>query len=96
MCISNISTNLASSDTEGVEHYRGSESTQPLPVRLESLQLLAMLTKKYFPLVRHCLKLICDLVQRCLHDPDSLCAVTWVKGNMIFSLQTSVLKSCVI
>ena len=70
MCVKNISTDLTRSDTEGVQYNRGPETPQPLPVRLESLQLLAMLTKKYFPLIRNCLQLICDLVQRCLQDAD--------------------------
>ena len=70
MCVKNVAPDLTHNDTDGMQYSRGPETPQPLPVRLESLQLLAMLTKKYFPLIRNCLKLMCDMVQRCLQDPD--------------------------
>ena len=70
MCVKNVTLDLTHNDTDGMQYSRGPETLQPLPVRLESLQLLAKVTKKYFPLIRNCLKLMCDLVQRCLQDQD--------------------------
>ncbi len=57
MCVRNIVPELLqATDAEGLTHSRrglgSNESHQPLPVRLESLQLLATLCNKFFPLVR--------------------------------------------
>ncbi len=71
MCIKNISTDvIIISDSEPTLHSKPCDTLQPLPVRLESLQLLATLAKKYFALVRHHLRLMCEVVQRCLQDSD--------------------------
>ncbi|KAI0231144.1 HEAT repeat-containing protein 6 [Lamellibrachia satsuma] len=68
LCIGNVTLHLMD-ETEGVT--RGSDSLQPLPVRLESLQLLAQLAKGYFPLVRTSLLLIRRLIEYCLRDQDT-------------------------
>ncbi len=61
MCVKNVApTLLDTHDPSGDRsprkptHYvrEGSSSMQPLPVRLESLQLMAQLTKGYFPVIR--------------------------------------------
>ena len=49
MCVSNIEPHLVE-ESEGAAS--ASEALQPLPVRLESLQLLAQLCKGYFPVMR--------------------------------------------
>ncbi len=70
MCIKNISNEIGKKESDFVHCGKGSDGVQPLPVRLESLQLLATITKRYFALVRPNLKLMCDVVQRCLQDSD--------------------------
>ncbi|KAK6184220.1 hypothetical protein SNE40_006730 [Patella caerulea] len=43
---------------------------EPIPVRLESLQVLANLTKGYFPILRKSVILMKDLILSCLADTD--------------------------
>ncbi|ESO95312.1 hypothetical protein LOTGIDRAFT_116900 [Lottia gigantea] len=45
---------------------------EPIPVRLESLQVLANLTKGYFPIIRKTYVLLQDLILKCLADSDSV------------------------
>ncbi|KAL4223144.1 HEAT repeat-containing protein 6 [Mactra antiquata] len=53
--------------------FGGEESyTEPIPVRLESLQVLANLTKGYFPIIRNCVPLLQDLIHKCFCDTDSV------------------------
>ncbi|XP_052270212.1 HEAT repeat-containing protein 6-like isoform X2 [Dreissena polymorpha] len=44
--------------------------TEPLPIRLESLQVLANLTKGYFPVIRNCVPLLKELIHQCFCDVD--------------------------
>ncbi|XP_070205596.1 HEAT repeat-containing protein 6-like isoform X1 [Littorina saxatilis] len=68
LCIRNILPQPAPSSLGGGEG--SGAAVEPLPVRLESLQVLAMLARGYFPIVRSQLGLIQDLIQRCLEDSD--------------------------
>ncbi|XP_048252221.1 HEAT repeat-containing protein 6-like [Haliotis rufescens] len=45
---------------------------EPLPVRLESLQVLANLTNGYFPIIRKSVALLQDLIQACFEDKDPI------------------------
>ncbi|KAK2165572.1 hypothetical protein LSH36_48g03055 [Paralvinella palmiformis] len=48
----------------------GQGQVQPLPVRLESLQNLAVMARNYFFLLRPCLFMMRDVGFCCLEDPD--------------------------
>lgn len=48
------------------------EHTEPLPVRLESLQVLAHLAKGYFPIIRISLPVLLDLILKCYMDQDQV------------------------
>ncbi|XP_041349716.1 HEAT repeat-containing protein 6-like [Gigantopelta aegis] len=64
MCTKNIMQQPADSQrTAGFE---------PIPVRLESLQVVANLTKGYFPVIRNSLALLQELIQVCLEDKDPI------------------------
>uniref|UniRef100_A0ABM0MVP0 HEAT repeat-containing protein 6 n=1 Tax=Saccoglossus kowalevskii TaxID=10224 RepID=A0ABM0MVP0_SACKO len=48
-----------------------SSSSEPLPVRLEALQVLTQLVKGYFIIVRCCLPHICHIIYECLEEKDT-------------------------
>ncbi|XP_048733052.1 HEAT repeat-containing protein 6-like isoform X2 [Ostrea edulis] len=50
----------------------GEQHVEPLPVRLESLQVLAHLSKGYFPIIRNSLSILQDLILRCFADQDQV------------------------
>ncbi|XP_061163365.1 HEAT repeat-containing protein 6-like [Saccostrea echinata] len=60
LCVRNILPNVG----ENGEHI------EPLPVRLESLQVLAHLGKGYFPIIRNSLPVLQDLILKCYADQD--------------------------
>ncbi|XP_005093939.1 HEAT repeat-containing protein 6 [Aplysia californica] len=45
---------------------------EPLPIRLEALQVLTNLVKNYFPVIRHSLRLLQSVVQLCFEDPNHI------------------------
>ncbi|WAR03508.1 HEAT6-like protein [Mya arenaria] len=63
LCVKNI---LPQGGQEALEEYH----TEPLPVRLESLQVLSNLTKGYFPVIRNCVPLLQELTLQCFCDSD--------------------------
>ncbi|ELU07074.1 hypothetical protein CAPTEDRAFT_228236 [Capitella teleta] len=68
ICVKNTAPSLLLDPAE-----RSSSKTaavQPLPVRLESLQLLSQLAKSHFGVLRPRLTLIRDLIQLCFMDKD--------------------------
>ncbi|XP_069136002.1 LOW QUALITY PROTEIN: HEAT repeat-containing protein 6-like [Argopecten irradians] len=52
---------------------------EPLPVRLESLQVLAHLTKGYFPIIRNSLAVLRDLLHKCMQDSDQVVRLHTIK-----------------
>ncbi|XP_033748444.1 HEAT repeat-containing protein 6-like [Pecten maximus] len=52
---------------------------EPLPVRLESLQVLAHLTKGYFPIIRNSLAVLRDLIHKCMQDSDQVVRLHTIK-----------------
>ncbi|XP_064612344.1 HEAT repeat-containing protein 6-like [Liolophura sinensis] len=66
LCIKNILPQPDRSLSEG----DNSVFVEPLPVRLESLQVLANLCKGYFPVIRNSLPLLKDLIYKCLDDSE--------------------------
>ncbi|OWF39764.1 HEAT repeat-containing protein 6-like [Mizuhopecten yessoensis] len=52
---------------------------EPLPVRLESLQVLAHLTKGYFPIIRNGLAVLRDLIHKCIQDSDQVVRLHTIK-----------------
>ncbi|XP_076434572.1 HEAT repeat-containing protein 6-like isoform X2 [Babylonia areolata] len=70
----------------------GGTTVEPLPVRLESLQVLATLCKGYFPVIRSQLPLMQGLILACLEDPDSTiklhgCKVLEELGSVMMDMQ---------
>ncbi|XP_063396144.1 HEAT repeat-containing protein 6-like isoform X1 [Mytilus trossulus] len=66
LCVKNITPQPRGFGENG-EYY-----TEPLPVRLESLQVLAHLTKGYFPIIRNSLPILRDLTCKCFEDSDGV------------------------
>ncbi|KAK7487937.1 hypothetical protein BaRGS_00020838 [Batillaria attramentaria] len=66
MCIRNVLPQPAANNVATGE----GPVLEPLPIRLESLQVLATLTRGYFPIIRGKLSVMQDLIQRCMEDPD--------------------------
>ncbi|RUS80031.1 hypothetical protein EGW08_012201, partial [Elysia chlorotica] len=46
----------------------GQQRFEPLPIRLEALQVISNLVKNYFPVIRQSVGLLRDLIQTCLED----------------------------
>ncbi|XP_053374870.1 HEAT repeat-containing protein 6-like [Mercenaria mercenaria] len=66
LCVKNILPQSTPDTVFGAEEPH----TEPIPVRLESLQVLANLTKGYFPIIRNCVPLLQELVHKCFCDKD--------------------------
>ncbi|XP_060065028.1 HEAT repeat-containing protein 6-like [Ylistrum balloti] len=73
LCMKNI---LPFTDHHG---DRSEPHFEPLPVRLESLQVLAHLTKGYFPIIRNSLAVLRDLIHKCMQDSDQVVRLHTIK-----------------
>lgn len=72
LCVRNILPQTSNSDP--------SESvTEPVPIRLESLQILANLTKNYFPMIRKNVGLLQNLIQMCMEDQETVLKLHAIK-----------------
>ncbi|XP_067648655.1 HEAT repeat-containing protein 6-like [Haliotis asinina] len=70
LCIRNV---MPQPQGDNSSNWRdASVSFEPLPVRLESLQVLANLTNGYFPIIRKSVALLQDLIQACFKDKDPI------------------------
>ncbi|XP_077996052.1 HEAT repeat-containing protein 6-like [Glandiceps talaboti] len=65
-----LDSSLSSSVGLGKLWSGASEPSEPLPVRLEALQVLTQLVKGYFHIVRGCLSHMCDIIYDCLEEKD--------------------------
>ncbi|KAL5016169.1 hypothetical protein ScPMuIL_005758 [Solemya velum] len=68
MCSKNIITQRT--EDASLDLVGNSVNLEPIPVRLESLQVLSLLTKGYFPIIRNSVPLLQDLICQCLEDSD--------------------------
>ncbi|KAJ8312659.1 hypothetical protein KUTeg_010032 [Tegillarca granosa] len=69
LCVKNVLPRQTASVDNSEE---GHLHLEPLPVRLESLQLLAHLTRGYFPVIRNSLPILRDLICQCFEDKDQV------------------------
>ncbi|GAB1610459.1 HEAT repeat-containing protein 6-like [Argonauta hians] len=73
LCVQNIllqQTTGTTTTTTTVAAATTAATTEPVPIRLESLQILAHLTKNYFPMIRKNVGLLRNLIQACMEDPE--------------------------
>ncbi|KAK3084159.1 hypothetical protein FSP39_009229 [Pinctada imbricata] len=86
LCVKNIlpySGSRFAAPTEDVH-------TEPLPVRLESLQVLAHLAKGYFPIMRGSVTVLLDVITKCFCDQDEVVRLHTAK--MLDDLSQAMLK----
>lgn len=72
LCVRNILPQPSSNDS-------GESIIEPVPIRLESLQILAHLTKNYFPMIRRNVGLLQSLIQTCMEDRETVLKLHAIK-----------------
>ncbi|XP_070572306.1 HEAT repeat-containing protein 6-like isoform X2 [Ptychodera flava] len=65
-----LDRSLSSSVGLGKSWLTAGVPSEPLPVRLEALQVMTQLVKGYFSIVRGCLSHMCDVIYDCLEEKD--------------------------
>ncbi|XP_036369378.1 HEAT repeat-containing protein 6 isoform X2 [Octopus sinensis] len=74
LCVQNILPQQVNNNDTNVAH-----TTEPVPIRLESLQILAHLTKNYFPMIRKNVGLLRNLIQACMEDSEGVLKLHAIK-----------------
>ncbi|KAH9489339.1 HEAT repeat-containing protein 6 [Bulinus truncatus] len=70
LCVKNITGQPDLTHEDSHSKLEVSQKYEPLPVRLEALQVMSNLIKNYFPVIRQSFHLLQNLVQMCLEDSN--------------------------
>ncbi|XP_055862754.1 HEAT repeat-containing protein 6-like [Biomphalaria glabrata] len=89
LCVKNITgqPDLAKDDIQSRKELP--QKYEPLPVRLEALQVMSNLIKNYFPVIRQSFHLLKNLVQMCLEDTNYIIKL---HGSKVLDEFTQVLQ----
>ncbi|CAG5122678.1 unnamed protein product [Candidula unifasciata] len=79
LCIKNITGQPDIPCEESHARVEAFQKFEPLPIRLEALQVLSCLIRNYFPVIRQSFDLLQNLVQKCLEDPNHIVKLHGVK-----------------
>ena len=86
LCFKNIAPQIW--ENEGKTALKSTQELQPLPVRLESLQVLASLTKGYFPILKDNVSQLQDLICCCMAASD---AAVQIHGSRLLEEVASIM-----